>query len=189
MGLSLRSSWDWTPDEWAWSPDQGRYQPKYGAPKAHVILNLSTDGVRPAKAYDYWRYIAYYDFDADSRRSKDGAEPFQASLAIAAALGCSRATLYRAFADRDISLADYIKEARLSRAAQVLSKGAAPETLTDLAHDCGFTNADHFRREFRRRFGVSPSEFRMFHATGPLRRQDSPGDRAGPTGSDPRSSG
>src|SRR5690606_30514628 len=95
------------------------------------------------------------------------ADPQLGVLGIAGALGCSRATLYRAFSERDVSLANYIKEARLSRAAQLLRKGAAPETLSKLAHDCGFTNADHFRREFRRRFGLSPSEFRMLHAAGP----------------------
>lgn len=347
MGDDLKTWWDWTPDVWAWSPDQGRYDSRYGPPKAHVALRLSTEGVAPADSYDYWREMAYYDFDADPRGRDEARQPFRASAygviapqgelcvyrsdavsgrrtarqiradgvdrlsiglvlsgsrhcvsprsaahsskagdmflydaarpsriawsahqgvhltlpepivaaaigsarpsaaewskalnrsplapffrsqlrlfarhgpaldkparalifdqtlqlaaavlqqttadlaprvdrsayyvaakryidanladpnlsipEIAGALGCSRATLYRAFADQGTELAGYIREARLARAAGLLQSRDFHSTVSELALQCGFVDINRFRRAFRRRYGMTPAEFR-----------------------------
>lgn len=68
----------WSREVWAWSPEMGRWQPEHGRPKRPVSVAVSTDGVKPGEAFDYWRDIAYYHFDAD-RRVPGGTENFNAS--------------------------------------------------------------------------------------------------------------
>lgn len=55
----------------------GRWSPEHGQPGRCVFLEVSTNGLRPAEAYDYWRETVYYHFDAD-RRSGDGPNRFAA---------------------------------------------------------------------------------------------------------------
>ena len=78
---------------------------------------------------------------------------------IAFALGCSRATLYRAFEAQGQNVADTVTRARLSLArAMVL----APQILTNeaIATVCGYADVRTFHRAFRRHFGVTPGEMR-----------------------------
>ncbi|OUN00624.1 MAG: hypothetical protein BAA04_07710 [Firmicutes bacterium ZCTH02-B6] len=351
MGGDHKAWWDWTPDVWAWSPDQGRYDLKFGAPKAHVAIQLSTEGVGPAEAYDYWRHMAYYDFDADPFEPREPGKPFQATAygviaplgdlyvyrsapvsgrrtarqirsdgfdrfsiglvltgrrhfiaqgsaalssrpgdmfvydaarpsrlswsahqgvhlslprqvlaaaigpdhasaaelskalnhsplapflrnqlrlfarhaaqldkaaralvfdqtvqlalavlqqasvntppkvdrsayyvaarryidahltdpnlsvpEVAGAVGCSRSTLYRAFADQGSEPAGYIREARLDRAARLLQSRDFQGTVGELALRCGFVDINRFRTAFRRRYGMTPAEFRAAKA-------------------------
>lgn len=60
-----RSVSDWSPEIWAWSPAAGRWTPEFGQPKQCVYLEISTDGLKPDAAYDYWRETVFYNFDAD----------------------------------------------------------------------------------------------------------------------------
>lgn len=68
----------------------GRWSPEHGKPKRHVLVEVSTAGAAPGEAYDYWRNIAYYHFDADPR-PPGGAEQFRAR---AQALVTPRGDLY-----------------------------------------------------------------------------------------------
>src|SRR5690606_9355941 len=54
----------WPRTVWIWSPELGRWKPEYGRPRQPVALTVSTDDVRRGEAFDYWRDIAYYHFDA-----------------------------------------------------------------------------------------------------------------------------
>lgn len=58
---------DWPQSVWAWSPKVGRWQPEHGKPKQPVCVEVSTDEAPPCEAFDYWRNLAYYHFDADKR--------------------------------------------------------------------------------------------------------------------------
>jgi AraC-like DNA-binding protein len=78
---------------------------------------------------------------------------------IAAGVGCSRARLYRLFAQHERVLFEFVREARLQRSRQLLQSPDAPE-ITAIAFDCGFTELSTFNRAFKRRFGVTPSEWR-----------------------------
>lgn len=67
----------WPPEVWAWSPGSGRWQPEHGAPRRPVSFEVSTDGVEPHEAFEYWRHIAYYYFEPD-RRLPGGFDSFRA---------------------------------------------------------------------------------------------------------------
>lgn len=72
-------------------------------------------------------------------------------------LGVSRATLYRLFA-ADGGVQRHIVEARLAAARDALTVSGA--RIGDLAHRFGFSDAAHFSRAFRKRYGVSPRDCR-----------------------------
>lgn len=80
---------------------------------------------------------------------------------IAAALGCSRASLYRAFARHGESVAAAIWQARLERARRMLT---SPEGIgllvSDIATLSGFREMPTFARMFKRRYGTTPSDAR-----------------------------
>lgn len=74
-------------------------------------------------------------------------------------LGCSRATLYRAFAHTDMSVVDAIWEMRVQRAKAMLA--SSPELPISLvATQCGWHDGSSFARAFRRWAGMTPSEYR-----------------------------
>ena len=79
---------------------------------------------------------------------------------ICNAFNLSRAHLYRMFADEH-GVAHYIKERRLSRAAQLLTYPGAQ--VFDVARQCGFTSSSTFRRAYKKRFGISPRDMLQAH--------------------------
>jgi AraC-like DNA-binding protein len=56
------------------------------------------------------------------------------------------------------TLPDFINELRVGRACRLL--GEEDQPITDIALACGFPNLSHFHRQFRRRIGLSPREYR-----------------------------
>jgi AraC-like DNA-binding protein len=74
-------------------------------------------------------------------------------------LRTSRSRLYRLFDGQGGVLA-YVRDRRLDRIRDGLAAPGSAERLADLAADWGFNEAGHLSRAFRRRFGLSPSEFR-----------------------------
>lgn len=83
------------------------------------------------------------------------------SHAIASALGCSRATLYRAFSEYGVSVADQVRELRLQKLARLLQNPMNTVPIAQLAQSCGLHDAPNLSRVFRQRFGISPQEFRV----------------------------
>lgn len=78
---------------------------------------------------------------------------------LQAELGCSRATLYRAFAEAGTSVSDTIAQLRVERAKAILA--AAPDLRVGaVATRCGWYDSASFARAFRRHTGTSPSEYR-----------------------------
>ena len=79
---------------------------------------------------------------------------------VAQAVGVSRARLYRLFEPCG-GVAAYIREMRLRRAfTDIASPSHLHRRITDIAYGWGFSDAAHFSRCFRSRFGVSPSDIR-----------------------------
>lgn len=88
------------------------------------------------------------------------ADPDLNVATLAARLGCSRATLYRAFAEQDLSVAACLREARLERARALLASAPAHHTIADIAARSGFYDSAGFSRQFRQRFGFTPRDAR-----------------------------
>lgn len=85
-----------------------------------------------------------------------------ATLTVAAlgrALGVSRSTLYRLFADQGGVMA-YIRDRRLDRAHALLGDAATVGPIAAVAEQLGFCDAAHFGRLFRARYGITPGEYR-----------------------------
>lgn len=78
---------------------------------------------------------------------------------IAAAIGCSRAHLYRLFANRDQTVAGVLRDVRLLRARTLLETELS-EPIGLIAFNTGYTDLSAFGKAFKRRFGMSPSECR-----------------------------
>lgn len=79
---------------------------------------------------------------------------------LARQLGFSREYLTRQFRHvRGMSPLEAIIRRRLDMACQLLSQPHAK--LETVARNCGFTSANYFCRQFRRRFGVSPGQYRQ----------------------------
>ncbi|MBV8738798.1 MAG: helix-turn-helix domain-containing protein [Alphaproteobacteria bacterium] len=80
---------------------------------------------------------------------------------IARQLHCSRAHLYRVFAARGEAVAKYVRELRLQRAYELLTRNDTRRVqIGDIAYHCGFEEPAHFTRLFHQRFGLTPSELR-----------------------------
>ena len=80
---------------------------------------------------------------------------------VAMAMGCSRASLYRAFVSHDESIGAAIWSARLERAhGMLVSAEGIGMTIVDISLLCGFREITTFTRMFRRRYGTSPGKAR-----------------------------
>lgn len=76
---------------------------------------------------------------------------------VAAALGMSRRYLYDLFADEDMGVASWIQQKRLERCRSDIENAAlSSRALSDIAFSWGFSDASHFSRAFRNRYGISP---------------------------------
>ena len=66
------------------------------------------------------------------------------------------------------SFAQYLEDKRLEK-AQVLIAENTKESLSALAEHCGYANTQTFRRAFKKRYGLTPSEFkRQVFAVNPI---------------------
>ncbi|WP_156437846.1 MULTISPECIES: helix-turn-helix domain-containing protein [unclassified Sphingomonas] len=95
---------------------------------------------------------------------------------LANRLNCSRATLYRAFADQGTSIAAVIHQRRFERARRLLRTLPASVAVSEIATRCGIYDTINFSRRYRSRFGCTPSDERADppcdNATSRLRHQD-----------------
>ena len=53
---------------------------------------------------------------------------------------------------------DYLLHVRLSKAAEMLLKTAAP--ISEIAQECGFSDSNYFSRQFKKRYNLSPRAYR-----------------------------
>jgi AraC-like DNA-binding protein len=92
---------------------------------------------------------------------RDCANPELTPDLVAISLGCSRASLYRAFFRRGESVAAAIWATRLDHAWRMLTSSAHLGLLiSDIAVRSGFLEQSAFNRMFKRRYGVTPREAR-----------------------------
>lgn len=88
---------------------------------------------------------------------------------VAEVLQVSRRQLDRLFQDElNITVTGRIWERRLEQAAKLLrSPTQVLRSITDIALSCGFEDAAHFTRSFKKRFQLPPREWRSRHLIGP----------------------
>ncbi|MCR0981988.1 AraC family transcriptional regulator [Roseomonas populi] len=93
-------------------------------------------------------------------------EPDLTTDRIAALLGVSRATLYRAFPD-EAGISAYLTRLRLERAASALRDPRDARPITQIARAVGFARDSSFSRAFREAFGCTPREWRAIARESP----------------------
>ncbi|WP_343569240.1 helix-turn-helix domain-containing protein [Acinetobacter sp.] len=71
----------------------------------------------------------------------------------------SRAHLYRAF-EEEGGIATVIRNKRLELAYQALLNPSKISTVTEIAHEYGFSSSNQFYRAFRQRYGCNPTEIK-----------------------------
>ena len=88
-------------------------------------------------------------------------DPTLTVTSIAAELKVSSSTVHRTWSAEACSLADWIWGQRLDAACRDLcDPGLAGRSVSEIAFSSGFSDAAHFSRAFRVRFGRSPREVR-----------------------------
>lgn len=80
---------------------------------------------------------------------------------VAAMLGCSRARLYQLFKREGTTVGEVLRDARLQRAVRLLRSEAR---IGEIAWRCGYAEFSAFDRAFRRRFGLTPGDYRRYAA-------------------------
>lgn len=88
------------------------------------------------------------------------ADPNLDVVKVADAVGCSRATLYRAFSEQEQTVVSYILAQRLQRFVRLLHVSDNKSTIAAIARQCGFRDVANFNKIFRRTFGMSPRDAR-----------------------------
>lgn len=85
---------------------------------------------------------------------------------IAEELGTSTRSIQRIFGDMGFTPRGYILERRIDAAAEQLKRPDCQHlSITDICYSMGFSDLSHFVRSFRRKFGVSPRDFRAAQAS------------------------
>ena len=78
--------------------------------------------------------------------------------ALSQAVGVSARSIFKSFKQiRGYSPMAFVKDVRLRRAREMLNGAEPGATVTAVAYRCGYQNHGYFAREYRARFGESPS--------------------------------
>ena len=89
-------------------------------------------------------------------------DPELSPARVAQLEGISERYLQKLFESTGDSFTHYLRERRLQRCwADLANPAEAHRSVSDIAFGCGFSDAAHFSRSFRDRFGLSPRAFRQ----------------------------
>ena len=81
---------------------------------------------------------------------------------LAAELGMSASQIHRVFKSEPLTLSQYIWDRRLEACSRdLLDPREAGRAVGEIAYGRGFSDAAHFSRAFRERFGCSPRDWRL----------------------------
>ncbi|MFG3255067.1 helix-turn-helix transcriptional regulator [Streptomyces sp. NPDC048172] len=137
-----------------------------------ALPDLSPAGVRAARdtLVELATAVAHRGFDEVNTRLSPALAQAAKNLAerrladadlspstLARELNVSVRTLQRAFAAGGESVTAYIREKRLELARQALS--ASRLTVSEIAARWQFADSSHFSRAFKRRYGLTPTEY------------------------------
>ena len=143
-----------------WSQIEHAEDEGWGETVSEVILDLMTLAYRPlregsptAGGRGQWMTRARRFIDEHI------CDPELGVAAIAADLGVSPRYVQMLFAAEGATPSAFIQEQRLQLAAERLRRPDAP-CITEVAMAVGFNDLTHFGRAFRRRYGVTPRDYR-----------------------------
>ncbi|WP_114764765.1 helix-turn-helix transcriptional regulator [Vibrio rhodolitus] len=81
-------------------------------------------------------------------------------LQLAQSVGMSHTRLNRAFKHQfGMTVFDWLRQHRLERAQIYLIQ--SEQTVTEIAQNCGFSNASHLTQCFKTQYGMTPSQYRI----------------------------
>ncbi len=108
----------------------------------------------PSREMNIHRYLMATQFIADNYSRPITLQDVANKLSI------SERQLQRIFAERSgLSFSKYLEDLRLSHVCQELIN--SPASVQDIALKHGFTSSNYLFYVFRRRFGITPSQYRM----------------------------
>ncbi|HVX78331.1 MAG TPA: acetamidase/formamidase family protein [Bradyrhizobium sp.] len=129
---------------------------------AEMLLTLSRQKLSPvadAVGTTTQPALLHRIYEAIERRLGD---PNLTPARIAQMEGISERYLQKLFESTGDNFTHYLRERRLQRCwADLASPAEAHRSVSDIAFTCGFSDAAHFSRSFRDRFGLSPRTFRQ----------------------------
>lgn len=138
--------------------------PESAAAVADSVLQILVAGLAAlpaAKTAPVSQLTAYHREQIKALVRARLADPELSVARIAQALRVSPSTLHRAWAGEPCSLSDWIWSQRLDAARRDLCDPArSASSVSEIGFAWGFSDAAHFSRAFRARFGCSPRELR-----------------------------
>jgi AraC-like DNA-binding protein len=80
---------------------------------------------------------------------------------VAGRHGCTPRGVQRLFEAEGTTFTEHVLRRRIARAHRLLGNPhQAPEKISTIAYNCGFSDVSYFNRVFRRHYGMSPSDVR-----------------------------
>lgn len=138
-------------------PDPRRFPPALLAEHLGALLAACLEPPAPAAAGD----AAPLAQRACTLLEQRLDQPGLLAPEVARELRVSVRTLHRALAAAGLSFTGVLREARMALARRLLASGRSPPLpIAEIARRCGYTDASHFSRDFRRCLGVSPAAWR-----------------------------
>ncbi|WP_077002751.1 helix-turn-helix domain-containing protein [Variovorax sp. KK3] len=140
-------------------------QPASALAVANGVLNILVAGLQtlPAARAPGLSQLANFHLARIKRRIEEQlADPSLSVGSLATELGLSPSQIHRVFKAEPLTPAQYIWERRLEACSRdLLTPQLAGRTVAEIAFGRGFSDAAHFSRAFRERFGCSPREWRL----------------------------
>ena len=75
-------------------------------------------------------------------------------------MGITVSYLHKIFLQNNTTMMQYVLAERLELCRRDIAKADRSGGISQVAYGWGFNDASHFSRSFRKRFGVSPREYR-----------------------------
>ena len=88
------------------------------------------------------------------------ANPLLSPEYIAKKFRISLRYLYNLFESDDTTLCQFIMNERLMLSSKRLLQDASSKSVSEIAFDSGFNNVSHFCKMFKKKYNITPSEFR-----------------------------
>lgn len=140
-------------------------QPASALAVANGVLNILVAGLQtlPAARSPGLSNLTAFHLARIKRRIDERLDDPALSVGtLAAGLGLSVSQIHRVFKSEPVTPAQYIWERRLEACSRdLLDPRAAGRTVGEIAYGRGFSDAAHFSRAFRDRFGCSPRDWRQ----------------------------